>query len=170
MKELEFNQEKMLFTYQNNEYYIAIKPICVALGVSHKHQYEVIKADDILGAEYRNYGIQVESQKRKFLCLPEYLIYGWLLQVNSSDPKFKEFRIECHRILHEYFKGTVLGRKSLITQKANLITTNQKIELKLIANPEFNKWKENEKKIEKINALLRNQDKTIMKGVMTLFD
>lgn len=39
MKELEFNQEKMLFTYQNNEYYIAIKPICVALGVSHKHQY-----------------------------------------------------------------------------------------------------------------------------------
>jgi hypothetical protein len=170
MKELEFNNEKVLFTYQDGQYYVAVKPLCTALGVSHKHQYEVIKADNTLRSEYRNYGIQVDSQKRKFLCLPEYILYGWLLQVNSNDPKFAEFKTECHKVLYEHFRGTFLGRKSLITQKANLISDNQKIELKLIQILEFKKWRENDKKIEHINTLLRNQDKSTMKESMTLFD
>jgi hypothetical protein len=169
MKNLEFNNEKVLFAYQNSEYYVAIKPLCTALGISHKHQFEVIKADSILGPEYRNYGIQLEGQKRKFLCLPEYLVYGWLIQVNSVEPKFEEFKNQCHKILHEYFKGTVLGRKSLITQKASLISDNQKVEIKLSLNTDFRKWQENAKKIEKINSLLRNQDKTSVQESMGLF-
>ena len=108
MKDLEFNNQKVVFTYQNNQYYVAVKPLCVALGIDSGHQFEVIKKDSILGAEYGNYRIQVGVQKRKFLCLPEYLIYGWLIQVNSSDPVFAEFKKECHKILFEYFKLDIM--------------------------------------------------------------
>ena len=170
MKDLEFNNEKVVFTYQNDEYYVAVKPLCIALGIAHKHQFETIKDDSILGPAYRNYGIQVGTQKRKFLCLPEHLIYGWLIQVNSSDPEFKKFKGECHKILYEYFKGTIIGRKELLTQKANLINQNQKFEINLRSNNEFRKWKENIKKIDKVNALLRGQDTTILKDSLSLFD
>ena len=170
MKDLEFNNQKVVFIYQNDQFYIAVKPLCKALGIAYKHQFEIIKADTILGPEYRNYGIQVGIQKRKFLCLPEYLIYGWLIQVNSSDPAFSEFKGECHRILYEYFKGTIIGRKELLSQKANLINDNQKIEIKLLSNVDFKKWKENNKKLDKVNSLLRYQDTSIVKENLTLFD
>jgi hypothetical protein len=170
MKDLEFNNQKVVFTYQNNQYYIAVKPLCKALGIDYGNQFEIIKRDSILGAEYGNYRIQVGIQKRKFLCLPEYLIYGWLIQVNSNDPAFSEFKGECHRVLFEYFKGTIIGRKELLTQKANLINENQSFEIKLQSNNDFRKWKENIKKIDKVNSLLRNQDRTIVNDSLSLFD
>jgi hypothetical protein len=170
MKDLEFNNEKVVFTYQNDQYYVAIKPLCIALGIAYKHQFEIIKSDSILAPEYRNYGIQVDTQKRKYLCLPEYLVYGWLIQVNSSDPDFNKFKGECHKVLFEYFKGTIIGRKELITQKANLIKENEKFELKLLSNSDFIKWKENIKKIDKVNSLLRGQDNIVLKDSLTLFD
>jgi hypothetical protein len=170
MKDLKFNNEKVVFTYQNDDYYVAVKPLCKALNIDFGNQFEVIKRDSILGAEYGNYRIQLGIQKRKFLCLPEKLIYGWLIQVNSSDPEFQKFKVECHKVLSEYFKGSIIGRKELIAQKANLINENQKSEIKLLSNLDFIKWKENIKKIDKVNSLLRTQDKNVMKDSLSLFD
>lgn len=169
MKDLVFNNEKVVFTYQDNEYYIAIKPLCKALGIDYGNQFEVIKKDSVLGPAYGNYRIQVDTQKRQFGCLPEHLLYGWLLQVNSSDPEFKNFKFECHKVLHAYFKGSIIGRTELLTQKATLINENQKFEIKLFSNEDFRKWKENIKKIDKVNSLLRSQDNNAIKD-LGLFD
>lgn len=65
MKTLIFNNENIFYTYQEGEFFIAVKPVCQALNIKYVHQFEQIKLEPILGAAFRKYGTQVGNQKRQ---------------------------------------------------------------------------------------------------------
>lgn len=168
---LQFEGEQVLFTFKNGEFYIAIKPLCIALGVNYKHQNTILNKDVIFKAESRNFGIQVpDDQIRKFVCLPEYLIYAWLLQINSNDEKLIEYKRECSKALHDYFRGSILNRDSLETEKAKTIVEIRTYENKLTPNKDYIKLLELNDKLNKIKYALSRQDRNNLDDKINLWD
>ena len=49
-KFLEFNAKNIIFININGSYWIALKPICEALGIDFSSQLQKLKNDEILGS------------------------------------------------------------------------------------------------------------------------
>lgn len=92
-KFLEFNGKVIHFLSVDGQYWIAIKPICRALGVDYIRQFKNLKADAILAPAYAVQPMQTpdkqnsisipalsvqttqvpKNQLRNYLCLPNFL-------------------------------------------------------------------------------------------------
>ena len=135
---LQFNGKTLLFLSEKGVYWIALKPVCEALNVHFKHQLKRISEDPILGPASRNHGMQVPGdQVRNMVCLPEYLVYGWLFSINSSSTELLNYKRECYRLLYDYFHGTITRRKELLGEKVSVQLERGKLEKILRQNPEF---------------------------------
>jgi len=65
--------------------FVAIKPICEAIGLNHDSACAGIKKDEILGAAHGIHNVQVsENQSKNYLTLPIHLINGWLFSQRKS--------------------------------------------------------------------------------------
>jgi hypothetical protein len=112
---LQFNNTIVLFTNVDGVTYVAIKPICQALNVDYAGQFKAIKRDQILGSEWYVHTIQVpNSQGRKYTCIPEKYIYGWIFSIVSESPELLEFKKECYNLLYNHFHGIIGKRKELL--------------------------------------------------------
>jgi len=96
--------------FQEGQHYVAIKPICQALGISHPSQTEVIKNNrklssvvsiiETTGSDGKNYSM---------LCLPLKYIFGWLFTIDENKVKEKarqaliKYKDECYDILFNHF-------------------------------------------------------------------
>ena len=170
MKTLIFNNENIYYTYQEGEFYIAVKPVCQALNIKYVHQFEQIKLDPILVAAFRKYGTQVGNQKREMIYLPERLVYGWLFQINSKEPVFLEYKYKCYEILYNHFSGQLINRKKLLTAKSEIISKKNKLCNKLIQNQDFVTYLELEKQEKSINYKIKKIDNQEVSDNLSLFD
>ena len=85
---LEFNDQTMYFTLVNGQWWIALKPICLALNVDWEAQRKSIKQDSILGElPSEQTVVAADGKQRKMVCLPELYIYGWLFSSSVKKPK-----------------------------------------------------------------------------------
>jgi len=117
IKKLEINNRELSMTYVKNQWWLAVKPICEALGVDHTAQFQNIKSDEILGSAYANQHMQVGGQLREMLCLPEKYIYGWVFSIRSKSPGLIRYRRICYDILYEYFHGVLSQRATVLKEK-----------------------------------------------------
>ena len=93
---LEFDGKRISILLNNGEWWIAIKPICEALGVNYKKQHEGILSDEILSQLSTQQGmVGADGRLRNMTCLPEKYIYGWLFGIRSDAAGLKEYKIEC---------------------------------------------------------------------------
>lgn len=114
-KFLQFNNTNVLFTTVEGITYVAVKPICQALNVNFSAQLLRIKNDGLLGAEYVVHHIQVgDLQGRKYTCIPEKYVYGWIFSINSESNELQEFKKECYDLLYNHFHGVIGKRKELL--------------------------------------------------------
>jgi hypothetical protein len=160
-KFLEFNGKTIYFIARDGQYWIAIKPICRALNVDFIRQFKNLKSDAILKAALSVQTMQApDGQLRKYLCLPEFFIYGWMFQIQSQSEELLKYKWECYRIIFEHFHGTITGRKELIKQKAQ-----NSIQIESLRNIVFAsdnaqslaKLEKNQKAIEKSMRQLDNE-------------
>jgi len=118
-KFLEFNGKTLMFLSVDGQYWIALKPICEALGVNWKYQHGKLLKDKILSQLSRNIGMVAQDKKvRKMTSLPENSIYGWIFKLESVAEGMEEYQWECYNALYNHFHGTITGRKELLKQKA----------------------------------------------------
>ena len=84
---LQFKSNPLLFLSKDGTFWIAIKPVCEAIGVEYTRAFKNVKEDAILGPALAVQPMQVsgDDQVRSFSCLPEYLIYGWLFSIQSDS-------------------------------------------------------------------------------------
>ena len=168
-KFLEFNGKTIFFVAADGQYWIAIKPICEALGVHYEHQRELLKKDEILSELPRHHGVVAADGKlRKMVCLPEFYIYGWIFNIQSSSPELLKYKWECYGVLYNYFHGVITGRKDLLIQKAKA-----QIEIDKAMNsldPEMAIALERSTKlINQVNAKLRALDGEMIQEERDLF-
>ena len=69
---LEFNGKTLLFLAKDGTFWIAIKPVCEALGIEYTRTFKNITSDPILGPALAKQPMQVPGeQTRNMVCLPE---------------------------------------------------------------------------------------------------
>lgn len=168
-KFLEFNGTNIFFVAANGQYWIALKPICEALNVNWNRQFQNLKSNELLKAVFAIQQIQApDNQLRNYVALPEFYVYGWLMQIQSESAELQSFQWECYRVLYNYFHGTITGRKELLTQKAKAqLEANQA--MNSLTPDNAIKLNHATRKINQITAKLRQLDGEILEEERTLF-
>ena len=139
IKFLEFKGKNIVYLSVNGTYWIAVKPVCEAIKVNYIQQYKNIRVDEILRPELCVYTIQVPeaTQSRRFVFLPEQLIYGWIFSIRSDSAELVQYKRECYRVLYEHFHGVITRRSVLIKEKADARRKRRKVEHSLLQNPDY---------------------------------
>ncbi len=169
-KFLEFNGKTIFFVAADGQYWIALKPICEALNVNWNRQFQNLKRNELLKAAFAIQQMQApDIQLRNYVALPEFYVYGWLMQIQSGSPELQSYQWECYRVLYQYFHGTITGRKNLLREKAKIqieiddVFNRLPVEDALIINRA-------KSKLNRINVKLRSLDGEMIQEERNLFN
>jgi hypothetical protein len=100
-KFLEFDGKSIHFLTGDGEYCTALKPICEVLGVDYSNEIKKIGESDFLTEHLSEHTIvSDEGELQKMVCLPEWIIYGWLFKIDSDAPGLLDFKRECFDVLN----------------------------------------------------------------------
>jgi hypothetical protein len=169
-KFLDFNGKTIYFLSVDGTYWVAIKPICEAIGVDYEGQRKNLKKDkfwDQLPSIQTV--VAADKRSREMLCLPEQFIYGWICSIQSSNPELIAYKKKCYQLLYDYFHGTITNRKELITEKAKRMAEMETLEAKLRVDPDYAQLVQLEGRIKTLNQELAKQDKLMMSEQLGLF-
>lgn len=140
---LEFNGKNVYFTLVGENWWVAIKPICEALGVNYEQQRKNLKDDEILcQLPCEHTVVAADGRLRKMVCLPEFFIYGWIFSIQSSAPGLTAYKLKCYELLYQHFHGTLTKRNHYLKQKIELEVELQNHEKELMNNDQYVKLKE----------------------------
>ena len=99
-KFLEFEGKSIHFFAEDGQYRIALKPICEVLGVDYSNEIKKIQESKFLTEHSSEHTIvSVDGELQKMICLPEWILYGWLFKIESEDPGLLDFKEVCFDIL-----------------------------------------------------------------------
>lgn len=130
------DEHKLFFIRVDGECWIALKPICDALGVNWNRQFQNLQDDPILGSAFANQQMQVSgNQGRKMVCLPERFIYGWLLQIRSKNAQLIAFQRKCYLVLFDHFHGGARNIREYARQLAELEVNERRLLQKAKQDP-----------------------------------
>jgi hypothetical protein len=169
-KFLAFNGKTIFSLAQNGTWWIAIKPVCEALGVQYVRCYKNIKGDPILSRALSNQTMHDASGRlQEMAALPEFYIYGWIMGINSDAPGLNEYKWECYRVLFEHFHGLITGRKELIKQKAANAVSIGHLENRVSATPDAQELGKLRGIQKVIDRSLKQMDKSVYDLELDLF-
>jgi hypothetical protein len=169
-KFLEFNGKVVSILARSGVYWVALKPICDALGVQYVRQFKNAKKHPIwsqLLSEQTMVG--ADDKARKMVALPEQFIYGWIAQIRSNNQQLIEYQLKCCNILYEYFHGSMTNRENLIREKTKEEVEIDRLEVQLRALPEFQRIEKSRLKIKALNKNLRELDSITRAEQLPLF-
>lgn len=169
-KFLEFNGKSIHFLAIDGKYWIALKPICEALNVDYIRQFKNLQEDKILGELLSEQTmVAADGKMRKMICLPEFFIYGYIFSIQSQSEELQAYKLECYRILYEFFHGAIVGRKELLTEKAKAQLEKDACMNTLDPDVAY-RLQQAEKKLNQVNRELRDLDLEVIEEEKTLFD
>lgn len=113
---------------ENRTVFVAIKPICEALGISFQGQHKRILEDEIL-SQLSTIQLTVgrDEKQREMLCLPLQFVFGWLFTIdhNAVKPEAKEtvlaYKLECYKALYNHFYGNLTRTIEINQQEIALL-------------------------------------------------
>lgn len=167
---MEFNGKTIFFLSIDGTYWIALKPICEALGVNWNRQFQNLKNDPILGQLFAEQQmVAADGKFRKMICLPEFYVYGWLFQIQSEAPGLLEYKWECYRVLHDYFTGTITRRQSVLKERTLIDIQIEELERELHATDIARKLLELKKQKKAASTRLARMDHEIIEQQLELW-
>ncbi len=169
-KFLEFNGKTIFFVSVDGQYWIAIKPICEALKIDYINQFKNLKEDKILSQLLSEQTIVAADRKlRKMVCLPEFFIYGWIFSIQSQSEELQQYKLECYRILFNYFHGTITQRQNILKEKTLLDFQIEELERKITSTDDYRRLAELRKKKNKAKTKLLKLDNEIIEQQLDLW-
>jgi hypothetical protein len=168
-KFLEFNGKVIFFVAVDGTYWIAIKPICEALGIEYTRTFKNIKSDTILRDVLAKQPMRdTKNRLQEMVSLPEKYIYGWLFSIRSGSDAFQDYKRKCYDVLYEYFHGSITRRHQALMKKTDALAKLEEIEESLVTYPEFREWNETRARIMRIGKELKNIDEQMINGQLKL--
>lgn len=169
-KFLEFNGKAIFFLAKSGQYWIAVKPICEALGIDYNRQFQNLKKHPAFSQLFAKQQMTGSDGKLyKMIALQEKHIYGWLFNVRSDSADLIKYQLECCNILYDYFHGSITSRETLIKEKTKEQIEEERLEALLANNPDYNRLLQIKRKVKTINTQLRELDTVIQKDQLELF-
>lgn len=165
-KFLEFNGKNIIFLCKNGIYYIALKPICEAIGVDYIQQFKNTKVDEILKDELCKHTMHVPGDRhREFVCLPEEYIYGWIFSIKSNSPDLIKYKKKCYLVLFEFFHGTITRRKEVLQQVVLDSSEADKLRTILSDNKDYTRLVSLEANIMRAGKSLKKLDSDLITDI-----
>lgn len=112
---LDFRGATLVALERPDGIFVAINPICDAIGVDSRNQRERIERDEVLNDGADVMPMPTSGGVQESFCLRVDLVNGWLLGIDASRvrPEAKEpllaYKRECHAVLFEHFYQRVRG-------------------------------------------------------------
>lgn len=113
---IEFQSDRLTAVERQGEYFVAVRPICEAIGVDWSSQRKRINRDPILRQGVVMMTTAPGGYGPRELCLRFDLVNGWLFTIDAgrvraaSRPKVLAYKAECHRVLFRHFYGAAAER------------------------------------------------------------
>lgn len=166
------NETEIFIISEANEKFVAIKPICQALGVNYDTQIEKINNDEILGQLTTLRGSTgADGKEYKMRVMPIRFIFGWLFTINPKNvnPEIKhliiKYRMECYNALFDSFTK----RTSLLKEKTSLQIEIENLEEDLKTDSRYIKIQELKTSVKQTSQQLNNLDKNVINEQLELF-
>jgi len=141
---------------ENGEKMIAVKPICEALGISHKPQIERLNSDPILSSVVTlSMTTGADGKQYEMVTIPFKYVFGWLFRIDSRNVKEEaketvlKYQIECYDALYNHFTSYA----DFVEQKQSFI--EEKLKAYEIAKANFNNANKLMKDVERELKLAR---------------
>ena len=111
-KILEFDGKRIIMLARDGMSWIAIQSLCEALEVDYESQLKMINENE----EFSEYSseqtlVDTDGKLQKMLCLPEWIIYKWILRIESNTPRLTDLKSECYRVINDNSMLRLLARK-----------------------------------------------------------
>jgi len=165
------NEQNVQIIEKNGNKYVPIKPICKALGIDFKSQYDKLKKDKILSSVMvLSTTTATDNKNYEMVSIPLKFIFGWLFRINPKNvkPEAEEsiikYQLMCYDALYSYFTekaefieekqqkiNTALDRYNEIQKQfkeTKSMLAEQKKELEEVRNITFEQWKNNKRQLE----------------------
>lgn len=139
VQNISFHGQTVPVFTQNNQHYVAMKPICENIGLDWKAQYDRIKRHAVLSEGMVMITTPSKGGEQQTICLPLDYLNGWLfgVEANRVKPQIREsllqYQRECFRVLNEYFNPKAIQPKSTKALPSGL-THEQQAEVKALHN------------------------------------
>ena len=166
------NEKEILIISENSKKYVAIRPICEAIGVNYSSQLKKIKEDPILGSTVvLSTTTGADEKQYKMQTLPIRYIFGWLFRIDSRNVKedirhsVEKYQRECYDLLFDTFTK----RTTILKEKTNLQIEIDALESKWKQTDEYKKIEELKKQQTSATKKLNNLDKNIVNEQLDLF-
>lgn len=117
VQNISFHSQTVPVFTQNNQHYVAMKPICENIGLDWKAQYDRIKRHAVLSEGMVMITTPSKGGEQQTICLPLDYLNGWLfgVEANRVKPQIREsllqYQRECFRVLNEYFNPKAIQPK-----------------------------------------------------------
>src|SRR5690349_7833708 len=118
MELIRFQQSEISCQQEGGQVFVAIKPICDAIGINYQGQNKLIQEDEILGQlSYLTTTVGADGRNREMLCLPLEYLNGWLFGVNTNRVKSEvrsvlvAYKRDCYKALFAHFYGHLIQKE-----------------------------------------------------------
>lgn len=155
--------------YENEQHFVAIRPICQALGIDYRKQFERIKSDEILGqlVTHTVTSSTGDGKNREMFCLPVKFVFGWIFSIDDAKinekakPVFMKYKLECYEALYDHFflRIKLYEMKELEKQKLRAEIAGAKLAKRLVSD----QISEKEKRLEEVDQMDYKQLKAELK-------
>jgi prophage antirepressor-like protein len=137
-KFLEFNGRTIYFLAKDGDYWVAVKPICEALGVNYNRQFQNLKEHRVFTRVFAKQQMHDSSNRLQYMIsLPEKFIYGWLFQIRSDNDQLAKYQKECCEILYNHFHGSITQRREVLQEKIEIKSKIEHLEDELSDNEKY---------------------------------
>ncbi len=168
-KFLEFNGKRISVLLADGNWWVAVKPICEALGVNYNRQFQNIKEDDILSGVFANQQTHDASGRvQEMLCLPEKFIYGWVFSLRSDAAGLVEYKKKCYEVLYDHFHGALTARFNVLNERDGIALRILELEEKLEESEEYQEILELRKRKSDTTKTLRRLDVELKTGQLSM--
>jgi hypothetical protein len=170
-KFLQFNGRNIVFLSIDGQYWVALKPICEALGVNYDRQYKNLKSHKIFGQLYAiKHMVGADNRVREMVALPEMWVYGWLFSIQSDNQLLQLYQKNCCELLYNHFHGAITQRVKLLEEKSLLLTDMRDMKNRLANNPDFIKIEQIRADLVKNGMALKKADNIKIEQLLIQFN
>lgn len=160
---LSFNGKTIYFTTKSGENWIAIKPICEALGVDYIRQFKNLKEDDFYNDALSKQTMRdTKNRRQKMASITEKYVYGWIASIRSESKQLQDYKRTCYELLYNHFHGVITGRREILLQKRATKSEIAAIKGRLEENEDFKQLEILKSSLKYHTRELRKNDTELM--------
>lgn len=114
---IQFHGHDLVTIHENQGIFVALKPICDAIGLDWEGQRQRVRRDAVLSSvACMTQATGTDGKQYEMLCLPINKLNGWLFGVDANrvKPELKEaviaYQRDCYDVLDAHFRGKALAQ------------------------------------------------------------